>query len=62
MGEEEEKHKGAIEEREDFRQAQHRKDSEAVQEIVYEYAKGARDRKAQWRTERIKDDEKKKEA
>eukprot|EP00971_Amphidinium_carterae_P224954 4462486-Amphidinium_carterae.1 len=35
MRDEEEKDKGAIEEREDFQLAKHRKDSEAVQEIVY---------------------------
>eukprot|EP00971_Amphidinium_carterae_P194157 3852667-Amphidinium_carterae.2 len=62
MREEQEKHKGAIEEREDFQQALEDRDSKAIQEIVYEYAKGARERKAQWRTEKLKDDEKKKEA
>eukprot|EP00971_Amphidinium_carterae_P241010 4784921-Amphidinium_carterae.1 len=51
MREEHEKHKGAIEEREDFQQALEHRDSDAVQEIVYEYAKGVRERKAQWRTE-----------
>eukprot|EP00971_Amphidinium_carterae_P113486 2248483-Amphidinium_carterae.1 len=47
MREEYEKYKGAIEAREDFQQALEHKDSDAVQEIVYEYAKGARERKAQ---------------
>eukprot|EP00971_Amphidinium_carterae_P275757 5471812-Amphidinium_carterae.1 len=40
LREEEEREKGAIEEREDFKLAKHHKDSEAVQEIVYEYARG----------------------
>eukprot|EP00971_Amphidinium_carterae_P019776 389698-Amphidinium_carterae.1 len=40
LREEEEKDKGAIEEREDFKLAKHRRNSEAVQEIVYEYARG----------------------
>eukprot|EP00971_Amphidinium_carterae_P233532 4634625-Amphidinium_carterae.1 len=62
MREENEKYKGAIEEREDFQQALEDRDSEAIQEIFYEYAKGARERKAQRRIERLKDDEKKKEA
>eukprot|EP00971_Amphidinium_carterae_P078134 1545853-Amphidinium_carterae.1 len=38
--EEEEKDKGAIEEREDFQRAKQVRDSDAVQEIVYEYARG----------------------
>eukprot|EP00971_Amphidinium_carterae_P351084 6491902-Amphidinium_carterae.1 len=62
MREEYEKYKGSIEEREDFQQALEDKDAEAIQEIVYEYAKGARERKAQWKREKLKDDEKKKEA
>eukprot|EP00971_Amphidinium_carterae_P168783 3344027-Amphidinium_carterae.1 len=62
MREEEEKSRGKIEEREDYQQAQDNKDSEAVEEIVYEYAKGARERKAQWKAEKIKEDNKKKEA
>eukprot|EP00971_Amphidinium_carterae_P288564 5729903-Amphidinium_carterae.1 len=40
MREEEEKDKGAIEEREDFQRAKHIRDQDAVQEIVYEYARG----------------------
>eukprot|EP00971_Amphidinium_carterae_P043352 853267-Amphidinium_carterae.1 len=40
MREQEEKDRGAIEEREDFKLAKHRKVSDAVQEIVYEYARG----------------------
>eukprot|EP00971_Amphidinium_carterae_P110483 2188574-Amphidinium_carterae.1 len=35
MKDEEEKDKGAIEEREDFQRAKHRQDAEAAQEIVY---------------------------
>eukprot|EP00971_Amphidinium_carterae_P167236 3313704-Amphidinium_carterae.1 len=35
MKDEEKKDKGAIEEREDFQRAKHRKDAEAAQEIVY---------------------------
>eukprot|EP00971_Amphidinium_carterae_P187955 3730634-Amphidinium_carterae.1 len=62
MRDEYEKTKGPIEEREDFQQALADKDAEAIQEIVYEYAKGARELKAQWKTEKLKDDEKKKEA
>eukprot|EP00971_Amphidinium_carterae_P035431 697634-Amphidinium_carterae.1 len=40
MREEEEKDRGAIEEREDFQRAKQVRDSDAVQEIVYEYARG----------------------
>eukprot|EP00971_Amphidinium_carterae_P096523 1910205-Amphidinium_carterae.1 len=39
LREEYEKDKGPIEDREDFRQAHEDKDSNAIQEIVYEYAK-----------------------
>eukprot|EP00971_Amphidinium_carterae_P279906 5556619-Amphidinium_carterae.1 len=62
MKEEYEKTKGLIEDREDFQQAFDDKDKNAIQEIVYEYAKGVRERKAQWKTEKLKDDDKKKEA
>eukprot|EP00971_Amphidinium_carterae_P278568 5529687-Amphidinium_carterae.1 len=59
---EKEKDRGAIKEREDFKLAKHMRDTEAAQEIVYEYARGVRERRARWREEKIKDDNKKKEA
>eukprot|EP00971_Amphidinium_carterae_P189249 3756687-Amphidinium_carterae.1 len=62
LREEYEKYKGPIEEREDFQQALADKDAEAIQEIVYEYPKGVRERKAQWKRGKLKDDDKKKEA
>eukprot|EP00971_Amphidinium_carterae_P089770 1777364-Amphidinium_carterae.1 len=40
LREEEERERGAIEEREDFKIAKYHRDSDAVQEIVYEYARG----------------------
>eukprot|EP00971_Amphidinium_carterae_P299618 5953006-Amphidinium_carterae.1 len=43
---EEEAARGAIEELEDFQRAKVDKNKEAIQEIVYEYARGARERKA----------------
>eukprot|EP00971_Amphidinium_carterae_P189854 3768455-Amphidinium_carterae.1 len=61
MREEEEKARGAIEELQDFQRAKADRNSEAVQEIVYEYARGARQRKARWREEKVKEDNKKKQ-
>eukprot|EP00971_Amphidinium_carterae_P022326 440345-Amphidinium_carterae.1 len=40
LREEYEKYKGRIEDREDFQQALGDKDANAIQEIVFEYAKG----------------------
>eukprot|EP00971_Amphidinium_carterae_P004530 90763-Amphidinium_carterae.1 len=62
LREEEEKARGAIEELEDFQRAKADRNKEAVREIVYEYARGARERKARWRDEKIKEDNKKKQA
>eukprot|EP00971_Amphidinium_carterae_P149628 2966532-Amphidinium_carterae.1 len=62
MREEYEKYKVPIENREDFQQALGEKDVNAIREIVYEYAKGVRDRKAQWKIGKLKENEKKKEA
>eukprot|EP00971_Amphidinium_carterae_P233230 4629278-Amphidinium_carterae.1 len=60
--EEEEKNRGAIEERGDFKMAKQLRDIDAAQHIIYEYAQGVRERRAQWREEKIKEDDKKKQA
>eukprot|EP00971_Amphidinium_carterae_P291161 5781249-Amphidinium_carterae.1 len=60
MREEEEKARGAIEELQDFIQAKADRNNEAVQEIVYEYARGVRERKARWKEQKIIEDNKKK--
>eukprot|EP00971_Amphidinium_carterae_P165765 3285755-Amphidinium_carterae.1 len=57
-----EKYKGPIKDREDFQQALGEKNVNAIQEIVYEYAKGVRERKAQWKGGKLKENDKKKEA
>eukprot|EP00971_Amphidinium_carterae_P268730 5330920-Amphidinium_carterae.1 len=62
MREEEEKSRGAIEELEDFQRAKQDRNKDAVREIIYEYARGARERKARVRDEKIKEDNKKKQA
>eukprot|EP00971_Amphidinium_carterae_P211993 4206677-Amphidinium_carterae.1 len=62
LREEYEKYKGPIEDREDFQQAHGDKDANAIQVIVYEYAKGVRELKAQWKRGKLKENDKKKEA
>eukprot|EP00971_Amphidinium_carterae_P089536 1772097-Amphidinium_carterae.1 len=62
MKEEYEKYKGLIEEQKDFQQAREDKDKDVIREIVYEYAKGVRERKPQWKIGKLKENDKKKEA
>eukprot|EP00971_Amphidinium_carterae_P222388 4413952-Amphidinium_carterae.1 len=62
LREEYEKTHGLLEDREDYQQALQDKDRDALRAIIYHYAAKVRERKLQWRKQKLIENDKKKEA